>query len=155
MKALLNGLNLKIRFKMEKEVFRSKYAIANYDGQFELYTLIFQHETEKMTDKEWKELMLSLLEITETYKPKYIIDDNSERMYAYPPDMQAWTLEVFINNWNKNGLKKYVQILPTDIINQISAEQILELGNTEFSPKFKNKFVANFDEALKWIREPE
>jgi len=81
-----------------KEVYRSKYAVATYDEQSELYTLKYLPETANMMDEEWKELMLKLLDVTEKYKPKFILDDNTSRLYAYPPEMQAWTLELFIDN---------------------------------------------------------
>ena len=138
---------------MEKEVFKSKYALATYDEQTEIYRLKYYPETENMINKEWKELMLSLLIITEKYKPKYIIDDNKTRLYSYPPEIQAWTLDLFINSWNKNGLKKYVQILPTNYIGQLSGEQIVELANIRFSDIFENKFVEDYNSAIQWIEE--
>ena len=136
-----------------KEVYRSKYAVATYDEQSELYTLKYLPETANMMDDEWKELMLKLLGVTEKYKPKFILDDNTNRLYAYPPEMQAWTLELFIDSWNKNGLKKYVQILPKEFFGQLSAEQIVELANMTFSEIFKNTFVEDYDSAIKWINE--
>jgi len=136
---------------MEKEVFRSKYAIATYDDKLGLYTLKYLPETENMTNQEWKDLMTSLLEITEKYKPKYILDDNTDRLYSYPPEIQSWTLELFIQSWNKNGLKKYVQILPKDFIGHLSGEQIVELANFKFSEIFENKFVEDYDSAINWL----
>ncbi len=136
---------------MEKIVFKSKYAIAKYDNEKELYTLTYLPETENMRDEEWKQLMKDLLVITETYKPKFILDDNSERLYAYPPEIQAWTLGLFIESWNKNGLTKYVQILPKDFIGELSAEQIVELANMTFSDIFENTFVETYDEAVRWL----
>jgi hypothetical protein len=136
---------------MDKIVFQSEYAVAKYDKTKELYTLKYLSETENMRDEEWKDLMKSLLVVTEKYKPKYILDDNRERLYAYPPEVQAWTLNLFIDSWNKNGLKKYVQILPKDFIGGLSAEQIVELANISFSEIFENTFVNTYEEAVKWL----
>lgn len=136
---------------MEKIVHESKYAIARYDEEREFYTLTYLKETENMRDDDWKSLMRELLDVTKTYKPKYILDDNSARLYAYPPEIQAWTLELFIDVWHKNGLKKYVQILPTDFIGSLSAEQIVELANIRFSEIFENTFVGSYDEAIAWL----
>ena len=136
---------------MEKVIFESKFAIAKYDKEKELYVLRYLKETENMRDEEWKDLMEKLLVVTDKYKPKYILDDNRERLYSYPPEMQAWTLELFIETWNKNGLKKYVQILPADFIGKLSAEQIVEMANIKFSDIFENAFVATFDEAVNWL----
>ncbi|MCK5170707.1 MAG: hypothetical protein KAQ75_12580 [Bacteroidales bacterium] len=138
---------------MEKEVFRSKYGIMSYDEQSEILFCKFLSETKNITNKEWKSLMITISKVFEKYKPQIILDDNRERLYAYSPDMQAWILKLFMNSWGKIGLKKYVQILPKDIIGQISTIQIEELINTNFSPPFKIKFVEDFDSAINWIRK--
>lgn len=138
---------------MEKVVHDSQYAIATFDEEKELYTLEYLPETENMSDEDWKQLMRNLLIVTNKYKPKYIIDNNRSRLYGYPPEMQAWTLELFIPSWNENGLKKYVQILPEDFIAHLSGEQIVELANFKFSEIFENKFVEDMESALEWIKE--
>jgi len=136
---------------MEKTVHQSEYAIAKYDAEKELYTLTYLPETANMRDADWKDLMSKLLVVTENLKPKFILDDNRERLYAYPPEIQDWTLKLFIDVWNRNGLKKYVQIVPKDFIGELSAEQIVELGNLKFSDIFENTFVQSYEEALAWL----
>ena len=136
---------------MEKVVHQSKFAIAKFDDEKALYTLTYLPETVNITNQEWKDLMTELLVVTDTLKPKYILDDNRDRLYAYPPEIQDWTLKLFINTWQKNGLIKYVQVLPTDFINELSAEQIVELANLKFSEVFDNTFVKTFEEAVKWL----
>lgn len=136
---------------MEKIVHQSQFAIAKYDVDKELYTLTYLPETAKMRDNDWKDLMNKLLVVTKTVKPKYILDDNRNRLYAYPPEIQDWTLKLFINVWNKNGLIKYVQIVPKDFIGELSAEQIVALGNLKFSDIFDNTFVQSYEEAINWL----
>lgn len=136
---------------MEKIVFESKFAIAKFDDEKKLYTLKYLPETENMFDSEWKDLMQKLLIVTDTLKPEYILDDNRKRKYFYSDEIQEWTLSLFLPVWNKNGLKKYVQILPEDIIGQLSAEQIVEMANINFSDIFENTFVATYEEAVKWL----
>ena len=132
-------------------VHQSNFAIAKYNKRKELYTLTYLPETVNMRDEEWKDLMEQLLIVTDTLKPKYILDDNRGRLYAYPPEIQDWTLKLFIETWTKNGLKKYVQILPEDFIGELSAGQIVELGNLKFSEIFENTFVKSYEEAIEWL----
>jgi len=139
---------------MEKVVHQSQFAIAKFDAEKALYTLTYLPETANMTNKEWKDLMTELLVVTDTLKPKYILDDNRDRLYAYPPEIQDWTLRLFIATWQKNGLIKYVQVLPKDFINELSAEQIVELANFKFSEVFDNTFVKTVEEALEWLDIP-
>jgi hypothetical protein len=136
---------------MEKIVHKSKFAIAKFDNEKELYTLTYLPETVNMRDAEWKSLMEELLVVTDKLKPKYILDDNRDRLYAYSPEIQDWTLKLFLETWIKNGLKKYVQILPKDFIGELSAQQIVELGNLRFSEFLENTFVATYEEAVKWM----
>lgn len=136
---------------MEKIVHQSEFAIAKFDKEKALYILTYLPKTVDMRDEEWMDLMKQLLIVTDKYKPKFILDDNRDRLYAYPPEMQDWTLKLFIETWNKNGLKKYVQILPAEFINELSAEQIVELANIKFSEIFETTFVDSYEEAVKWL----
>jgi hypothetical protein len=136
---------------MEKIVHQSKYAIAKFDQAKKLYILSYLPETVDMSDADWKDLMIKLLKVTEYLKPKFILDDNRERLYAYSPEIQDWTLKLFLDTWQRNGLKKYVQVVPKDFIAELSAEQIIELGNLKFSAIFENTFVQTYEEAMKWL----
>jgi hypothetical protein len=136
---------------MEKIVHQSKFAIAKFDYEKELYTLTYLPETVNMRDAEWKSLMEELLVVTDKLKPKYILDDNRDRLYAYSPEIQDWTLKLFLNTWIKNGLKKYVQVLPRDFIGELSAQQIVELGNLMFSDVLEKTFVATYEDAVRWL----
>ncbi len=136
---------------MEKEVFRSKYATVNYDEDKKLYIIKYLPETENMSNQEWQELMHSFKALWNEYKTLYMISDDRERKYGYDPEMQDWTLKLVVPEWNKIGLKKYVQILPSDFISNLSSEQIDELGNTKFSLYFENKFVGDYKSAINWL----
>lgn len=138
---------------MEKEIFKSKFIKIFFDQATKVYKSIYLSETENMSDQEWKILMMDVVQVIEKYKPKYILDDNRDRKYDYPPDVQEWTLQLFVDSWNKIGLEKYVQILPTHIIGQITSEQIHELNNTKFSAQFENKLVTDYESAISWINE--
>ena len=124
-----------------------------YDEDTKIYTSIYLPETENMTDKEWQVLMMELKKIIETYKPDYIIDDNRNRLYSYSPDIQEWTLNLFINSWNSFGLKKYVQIKPKGIIEKLTTRQIEELAVTNFNMSYPHRIVEDYESAIKWIKE--
>ena len=140
---------------MEKVVFKSKYVISKYNAKTEIITSTYLPETSNMLDNEWKALMKELLEVVKKYKPRCIIDDNINRKYAYSHNIQLWTLKLITQEWSKNGVKKYVQITPKNIINKLSGEQILELAKIEFSNTIKNKIVENYNEAILWINNNE
>ena len=136
---------------METIVLNSKYATVKYDDVSKLYVIKYLPETENMSNKEWQDLMYSFQEIWNKYETLYMISDDRERKYGYDPEMQDWTLKLVVPDWNKLGLKKYVQILPADFISSLSSEQIDELGNTKFSLYFENKFVADYESAINWL----
>jgi hypothetical protein len=136
---------------MERIVHESKFSVARFDDRLKLYTLTYLPETSQMRDEEWKSLMTELYHVTDTLKPVYILDDNRERLYNYPPEIQEWTLKLFLEMWYRNGLKKYVQVLPKDFIGSLSAEQIVEMAHIKFTDVFENKIVATMDDAKKWL----
>jgi hypothetical protein len=138
---------------MEKIILETKYVKALFNDETRVYTSIFLSETQNMTDKEWKEQMVELKMLIEKCKPVFIIDDNTYRLYGYSPDMQAWTLDLFVESWNKLGLKKYAQIIPREIVGKLTSDQIEELAIHAFSMQFKHKLVENCKDALDWINE--
>ena len=138
---------------IEKILLESKYVEIKFDEKTGIYSSKYLPETGNLTDEEFKELMLEIHEIIEACKPTYIIDDNRERLYAYSPDIQNWVLQLFVTSWNKIGLKKYVQIVPEDIINQITSDQIEEQAVTDFSMQYKHKMVKDYKSAMDWIND--
>jgi hypothetical protein len=138
---------------MDEILLQTKYVKALFNAETRIYTSIFLPETQNMTDKEWQEQMVELKIIIEKCRPDFIIDDNKYRLYGYSPDMQAWTLDLFIDSWNKLGLKKYAQIIPKAIVGKLTSEQIEELAVTGFRMQFKHKLVGDCRSALDWINE--
>lgn len=138
---------------MVNELYKSAYIQIHFNPDTKVYTSTYLPETENMSDKEWKTLMLKIVDIIVECNPRFIIDDNRERRYDYPPDVQAWTLELFVKRWNKIKIEKYVQVVPRHIIGQITSEQMKELSDTTFFPEYKTKIVDDYEEALRWIHE--
>jgi hypothetical protein len=141
------------KYKMEKEIHKSRYVSVLFDDETRMYTSKYLPDTENMTDKEWQEQMIELRNLIEKYRPLNIIDDNIERKYSYSPDMQVWTLQLFVNSWNKIGLKKYVQIIPDEIIGKLTSEQIEEFAMNDFKMQFKHKFVSDYQSAIEYIKD--
>ena len=123
---------------MEKVKLQTDFIRVLFDDEAKLYTSIFLPTTNLMTDSEWKMQMLELRDLIEHLKPLYIIDDNTNRKYGYSPEMQKWSLNLFVESWNEIGLKKYAQILPTEILGKLTAMQIEELALQEFEMKYKH-----------------
>jgi hypothetical protein len=138
---------------MRIEVIKSKHIEAFFDNETRIFSTEYLPETENMTNKEWHELMKVLATNIEKYKPWFIIDNNMEMRFNYSPDMQIWSLILFVNSWNKIGLKKYVQILPIGIVGQLTTQQAEELAVNKFEMEFEHKIVDNYSKALKWINE--
>jgi hypothetical protein len=140
---------------MDEIILQTKYVKALFNDETRIYTSIFLPETRNMTDKEWQEQMVGLKEIIEKYKPDFIVDDNTYRLYGYSPDMQAWTLDLFVESWNRLGLKKYAQIVPREIVGKLTSDQIEELAVNVFRMQFKHKLVGDCRSALDWINETD
>lgn len=140
---------------MERVILQTKYMSVTFDDENNLFMSIYHRETQNMTDKEWQEHMILIKQLVEMYEPTHIIDDNRERLYDYSPDMQVWTLTLFIDSWNKIGLKKYAHIFPNEIIGKITSEQIVEFAQNDFLLKFQYQFVNDYQSAIDWINASE
>jgi hypothetical protein len=138
---------------MDKIILETKYVKVLYNAETRVYTSIFLTETQNMTDKEWQEQMVELKTLIEKYRPDFIVDDNTYRLYGYSPDMQAWTLDLFVESWNKLGLKKYAQIIPREIVGKLTSDQIEELAVHGFRMQFRHKLVSDCKSAMEWINE--
>lgn len=138
---------------MKKVILQTRFVKVSFDTETKIYESEYLPETLNMTNLEWQELMMEIKELIETCRPLYIIDDNRNRLYSYSPDMQLWTLRLFVDSWNKIGLKKYAQILPKEIIGKLTSEQIEESATTKFIMHYQHKFVDDYIEAFDWVNE--
>ena len=138
---------------MEKVILKSKFVEVLFNEETSIYTSKYLPATEYMTDKEWQEQMSELKILIETYKPSYIIDDNRDRLYSYSPDMQAWTLNIFVESWNKLGLKKYAQIVPIEIVGKLTSEQIEGIALNDFNMQYEHMLFNDYQSAYNWVSE--
>jgi hypothetical protein len=58
-----------------------------------------------------------------------------------------------MNLWNKMGLRKYVQVAPSNVIGKLTSDQIFELALSGYPINFEHKLVASQEEAETWIKE--
>ncbi|WP_372751739.1 hypothetical protein [Labilibaculum sp.] len=105
-----------------------------------------------MDNEDWKKLMLTLKSLMAVHKPIYVIDDNTERRFDYPPDMQYWMINEFSELWHRIGLRKYCQILPKDMIGKLTSMQIQELALKEFEITFQIGLFEDMIEAFTWMK---
>lgn len=138
---------------MKEKVAISRFIEVFYDAGIKLYHARYLPTTRDMTDQEWRDQMIELKNLIEKYQPEYIIDDNRERLYGYSPEMQAWTLNLFTELWNRIGLKKYAQILPKEIIGKLTSMQIEEMAVNDFEMNYQYKMAEDFESAMAWIEE--
>lgn len=124
-----------------------------FDEEIRLYTSVYLPATGHMTDNQWKTQMLEVKELIVQLKPLFIIDDNLNRNYSYSPEMQKWTLNLFVELWNDIGLKKYAQILPNEILGKLTSMQIEDLALNDFEMKYEYKMCKGYKSAINWIKE--
>jgi len=136
---------------MKELIHKSKFVEVFFDAETKIYESKYFGETRDMTDQEWREQMFEIKALIEKCKPSYIIDDNRNRLYSYSPDIQVWTLELFVDSWNSLGLKKYAQIMPMDIIGKLTADQIEEFAVKDFEMHYQHKLVDDYKSAYDWI----
>lgn len=136
---------------MEQEVYKSKFIIAKYDDVKKLIILKYMLETANMSNNEWDSWMRDLITLTDKYKPQYILSDNRQRRYAYSPEIQKNIAKDIAKHWIEIGLKKYAQVMPTDLLGSMSTYQLSDLINNQFPNMIENVCFDDYYDALKWI----
>lgn len=138
---------------MQQVITKSNYVEVSIDEKAGLTIIRFLPATDDMTNQEWKEEMIEFERLFEEFKPYFIIDDSRDRLYSYSPDTQEWMVRMFATQWNRIGVKKYVQIVPKEISGKLSSMQIEELATNAFNLQFKIMMVDTLDGAMKWVYE--
>jgi len=96
--------------------------------------------------------MQEWLNVFRKCKPSYLYDKCVDFSYPISLDEQIWMAHLLNAEWIKLGLKKYAHMVPSELISEISVEQLFD---EFFQMKLDNQYpIVNFsdkDKALKWL----
>lgn len=128
----------------------SKYFNCFYYEHRSFFIAELKLEAEEMSPDEYKQEILSNLELLKKYKPKYYIYDASIIFYnPVGPDIQEWLAQNSFRVTN-HFIKKEAIIISNSLVMQTSAKQTLEEDESENAIR---KVFTSRKEAEKWLFE--
>lgn len=133
-------------------IYRSKFALHQYDEAYKTIFTDWFKETEEMSASDFQLEMEEWLNAFKQYKPMYLYDNCVDFSYAIKPDEQIWMAQLLNAAWIDLGLKKYAHMVPEEMISELSVEQLFD---EFFQMKLPNQFpIVNFgkkEDALRWL----
>ncbi|GAB4471832.1 MAG: hypothetical protein OHK0057_15770 [Thermoflexibacter sp.] len=131
-------------------LYYGKYIKAYVYPELSLMTYHWQPANFVMTEEEYQNTMLTLLQFLSKHKPKYVIADFRESEFVVIPSLQVWLSEHIIKPAVEISLKKLFLILRKgDLIQELSLEQIIEEAKNFTFQSFN---LHSIDTALEYVK---
>lgn len=131
-----------------KILLRHEYITIKFDEQLEIIYCIWNENSANITEQEFRNIILKMIEFINKYIPLYVLSNESKRNFHYNENTQKWVIDIMQITFVNANIKKYAIILPQDFVISISTKELIEeVSNTVTK-------VAYFDteeEAKQWF----
>jgi hypothetical protein len=128
----------------------TKYKSYHFYEEVGLLLYNFKPSTVSMTPAEYEESVLELKEIVASTKPQLIIDYAINRLFIIDPQHQEWAVQQLVPVGIEVGVKKYAQVLATDLVSKLSGQQTVEEAH-KIEGMFETQLFDKLEDALAWL----
>ncbi len=132
---------------MEK-IHESEFINIFYDKEKSFFEFKF-NDLSEMEDDTFKKELETQAELTEKYNPERFLFHSKNFNFAITPEVQEWTDKNIFPRYINAGVKKFAYIFSSDMISQLSIEQVMD--ENEASKGFQTKYFDNEKEAKEWL----
>lgn len=134
-----------------KIVYQSKFLTIKFDEDKKIIKSFWSGKNSDVTDKQIKKEIENAAQIIKEYKPSFIISDDRSRVFVYSVGIQQWVNITLHKASTEAGVKKFVVLLPEELVAQLSTQQVVEehVG----SRGYELQMFFDEDKALKWLNE--
>ncbi|WP_044211921.1 hypothetical protein [Flammeovirga sp. OC4] len=134
---------------MEYElVYKSEYITNFWNAPNKILRTIWTTPI-SMPEEEYRQEVLSHLEITEKFGPQGMLVDTKNAYYNVMPETQDWINQKFVGLVAEIGLQKMAWIVSEDFFAQISFDQFIDDATDQQALKIQ--YFTTEDEALEWL----
>lgn len=130
------------------EVYKSKYLQLEFYDEHSCIEMNWLPATAKMNEDDYKQEMLNYLENIRHYLPTKVIVDSRNSFYPLHPALQEWMDTTIFPPSLEIGLNKAAIVESTDMIHQLSVEQVMEEKNSSL---FMTRYFKTKEEAKEWL----
>ena len=99
--------------------------------------------------EDFKEIANSAISLLKAHNTNKILN-NVTKLEVNSIENQEWTQQVWFPEAEKNGLKYFAFVVPSDIFGKVSAEQTNEVAEEE--GRITIKYFESYDEAVNWLK---
>jgi hypothetical protein len=130
---------------MEK-LYESEFKVTLYEPENSLIINNWKDEKE-MTDEDFKEEIISWVELVEKYNPENLIADTRKFNYTVSVELQEWNEKKVFPRLANAGVKKFAVIESEELVAQLSLEQTMDVAGDVM----QHQFFTSQDEARAWM----
>lgn len=136
--------------KMKKEIiYKSKFQTVEFYPELAIVEATWTPSTEKMSNEEYKQEMLSYLERIKAYQPKFALPNTTELRFAISPEIQDWMNQHIFTGFLELGMQAAAFVVSADLFAQVSIEQTME---EDMGISFKTRYFEDREAALDWLQ---
>jgi len=132
------------------KLYESDFVEITLDTNLEIITNTWFTSTENMEDEDYETDMLRFAELVQIYRPTYHLIKSVDFLYPITIEMQDWTNQTIFPKLAESGIKKIAFLVSSEVITQISIEQVLEESN---ATAFQVRYFSSEEDALVWIKK--
>jgi hypothetical protein len=130
-------------------IYEDDYIKISIEPSEKIISDVWTKETQNMSAKKFKEILLIIKEIAEENKLKYILSDARQFLFLITPELQEWTIgNITIPLVQEVNFAKQSFIMPIEFIANLSIEQFTEESNIN---GIQTKYFADMAEAREWL----
>jgi hypothetical protein len=138
-------------------ILQNNYVHISHHSASSLMTISYFPATEYMTEDEWKELMMEILEQIKSLKIRILLSDNRQMLFVITLELQTWFAKAiykYVQNGNLVSLEKFALVMPKELIAELSVEQTIDESKAlkMVTPYIQRPF-SDIAEAEKWLLE--
>ena len=134
--------------------FENKYITASVDKSKKMLSLTWQPETENMSNEEFKEILLKLVDMVLQNDVEFWLGDTKLFNFIIEPEVQEWILPNYNEKLIAGGMKRMALIIPEQLFSEVSVtqttEEMLEAAQNEM---FQIKYFDSVKNAQEWLTE--
>lgn len=129
----------------------NRFVKVELDEAQHLLWLEWMPQTADMSEDEYKEILMTLVEFVNRHQVKYWLGDTLNFAYVIVPDLQEWTAVEFNTRLAATNLQKMALIIPKELIANLSVEQTTDDMEATEMGKFTVQYFDNTDKAVQWL----
>lgn len=139
-----------LKFIIMELQYESKFSKLFYDAERSFIKAVRKGDTENMSDEDYRNDMLALLDILKEKKATHVLMDNSEFHFTIAVELQDWASQHIVIPAAENGLRRLAFIESDDIFANVSSRQAMEVKRGE---TLTFRYFDDKEKAVKWLFE--